>query len=66
MEKSKLEWERVWNFGRHAHIIKDGKTFCGRNVSMYIKEVQQHPPKKCKRCNELIKLIQFREQFLTA
>ncbi len=60
-ESSELKWERVWNFGRHAHIIKDGKTICGRDVSMYIKEVQKHPPKKCKPCDKFMSLMKFRE-----
>lgn len=52
-KNSKLKWERVHNFGRHAHIIRNGKTFCGRDISMYVTEVQKNPTKKCRRCLDL-------------
>jgi len=46
-------WERVHTFGSHTHIIKNGRTICGRDVSLYTTEVHKNPTKKCKRCLEL-------------
>ena len=58
-ENPDLQWERVHNFGRVAHIVKDGTTFCGRDVSLNNKEIQKHPTKKCKRCAEFLRLIKI-------
>ncbi len=52
-QNTKMIWERVYTFGSHTHIIKDGKTICGRDVSLYVREVHKFPTKKCKRCLEL-------------
>ena len=53
MLNPKLEWNRVLTFGSHTHLIKNGKTFCGRDVSLYTTEIHKFPTKKCKRCIEL-------------
>jgi len=65
-ENPDLQWKRVHNFGRHAHVIKNGKTFCGRDVSNYNKEVQHHPTKKCKRCAEFLSVVIFNQKLVTA
>ena len=52
MPQTEMIWERVYTFGSHTHIIKNGKTLCGRDVSNYTTEVHKFPTKKCKRCIE--------------
>lgn len=50
-------WERVINFGRHTHIIKDEKTLCGRDTSNSRSLIQKFPQKRCKRCIEIRTMI---------
>lgn len=51
-QTSEIKWERVLNFGKSSHILKNGKTLCGRDVSQSRSIVQAHPPKKCQRCQD--------------
>jgi len=53
-QTSEMKWERVINFGKHTHIITEGKTLCGRDVSGSRTIIQSHPSKKCQRCNEYL------------
>lgn len=66
IKSSKLVWERVHNFGSHTHLIKNKKTLCGRDVSMYIKEVHKFPTKKCKRCLEMAYVMNLPDKLVTA
>jgi len=65
-ESSKLVWVRVHTFGSHTHLIKNGKTFCGRDVSNYNTEVHKNPTKKCKRCLQFAWVEDLPETLVTA
>jgi len=52
-------WVRVVNFGRHAHLVSDNKTLCGRNITNFETIVQKHPPKRCKQCLRISQLSYF-------
>lgn len=66
VKSSELIWERVHNFGSHTHIIKNKKTICGRDVSMYNTEVHKFPTKKCKRCLELARVERLPEMIIVS
>ena len=48
-----IQWERVLNYGRVAHVINGEKTVCGRDISYQRTRVVNNPVKKCKRCLEI-------------
>lgn len=64
MSKPNLVWERVFTFGSHTHLIKNKKTFCGRDVSLYTTEVHKFPTKKCKRCLELAYMMRLPDRLV--
>ncbi len=57
IEMKNSTWVRVLNFGREAHLVSDDKTMCGRNITNFATIVQNHPPKRCKQCLRLSKLV---------
>jgi len=58
--KSEEKWMRICNFGRHSHIIKEDKTLCGKDISLFnwFKQ-QKNPPKKCNRCLKIYEMLEF-------
>ena len=54
---SKETWERIYTFGRHSHVVDDNKkTLCGKDVSMFMRMIQNNPPRKCMRCQKISKI----------
>jgi len=44
------KWEKIIGFGRRSHILTEGKTLCGKDVSISITHIQRNPQKRCNRC----------------
>lgn len=71
-QTSEIKWERVLNFGKVSHILKDGKTLCGRDVSQSRTICYENPAKKCQRCGDMEVLLRInpmlkeREPFSTS
>ena len=65
LQAPESKWERVCNFGKHTHIIINGKTLCGRNVAGARTIIQSHPTKKCQRCDEYLTTLIINPMFRT-
>jgi len=51
-------WEKIYGFGRHSHIIDPNrKTLCGRDISMQKTTIQNNPPRKCIKCENISTLF---------
>ena len=53
-EIENVKWYRVLNMGRHSHVIEDGKTLCGRSISLSKTIIRKYPSKKCMRCLTIV------------
>lgn len=51
------KWEKILGFGRRSHILKEGKTLCGKDVSTSVTIIQKNPPKRCMRCYTISSLF---------